>query len=54
MAQQVKATMPDDLTSIPEPIQQSFSNDWKKNPERLKIIICVKPIEIWTLIIEIY
>lgn len=26
----------------------------KKNPERLKIIICMKPIEIWTLIIEIY
>lgn len=26
----------------------------KKKPERLKIIICMKPIEIWTLIIEIY
>lgn len=26
----------------------------KKNQERLKIIICMKPIEIWTLIIEIY
>lgn len=26
----------------------------KQKTERLKIIICMKPIEIWTLIIEIY